>query len=504
MAAADASARSLVRGAGLMLPATLAGYALLLGVDVVANHLLSLEDYGLYGNIRRLVQIAGFVVLLGMENAVIRVVARAPDAPAARAGVWTGLWSSAAGGLVAGLALFFAAPSIAAEVDPSPDTVLAIRIAAAALPLWSIRTITVAACQGWGSLLPRALVTFIAWPIVQLGGLVLGAKLLGLGALGAVAGYAAAVALGAVQGLWHLWRMRRGVPGLTAGEGPGEGALFAMLAVAWPLWVHGVGMALYTWADQLALGGLLGERAAGLYGPVAQLSPLFGVGLGALNNAFAPVIARKHHEGDRAGLAWMYRVVTRWAVVIATPAVMLALVVPRSVLAPWHHVGPETVEALRITAVAQLICTGVGSVNYLLLMSGRPRDPLYNAIPAVLVSLGACYVLIPRYGVAGAALANALAMVLANLLGLAQVWRHLHMHPVDRGLLRPLFASLPLVGLALFCQAFLGDGWATLLIAGGLGSLAFLGVLTMLKLDEGDRMVLDWVRSKLPFRRGGA
>ena len=478
-----------------MLPATLVGSLLLLGVDAWANAHLSLGDYGLYGAVRRFIQITGFVVLLGMENAVIRAVARAPGADSARASVRTALGATAALGSVLATGLFYAAPWFATRIDPAEETVTALRIAAVALPLWGVRTVAVAACQGWGSLAPRALVTFILWPVLQFAGLWVLVGSLGLGAVGAVAAFTLAVALGAGQALWHLHRMR---PMLLAPlHEPGEGALAAMLAVSWPLWLHGVSMALYTWWDQVLLADLVGPREAGIYGPVAQLAPLFGLGLGALNSAFAPIIARRHAEGDTVGLAAHYRLVTRWAVLIAVPAVAMALAVPMSVLAPWTRASAETALALQSTAVAQLLCVAVGSVNYLLIMSGRPRDPLYNAIPAVAVSLVASLLLIPRYGVAGAAMANGLAMGVANVAGLLQVHRHLGMHPFHLGMAKPIVAGVVVIAVALGSKAFFGDGWLTLGLGGAVGGVLFLAAVGAMGLDEGDRAVLAVVRKKV-------
>jgi O-antigen/teichoic acid export membrane protein len=337
---------------------------------------------------------------------------------------------------------------------------------------------------------------FLVWPLAQVAGIAIAAGLLGATATAAAVGYTMAVGLGAGQALWHWWRVRRSVVIDPHSDGSGEGAWRPMMAVAWPLWAQGVAMALYTWADQVLLAGLRDPAAAGMYGPVATLAPLFGVGLGALNGAFAPMIAKKHADGDLAGLQDLYRVVTRWAVILAIPPVALALGSPLSLLAPWPAASPETAAALQVAAVGQLLCTGVGSVNYLLIMCGRQRDTLYNAIPAVIVNLVASFLLIPPYGVVGAALANALAMGLANLLGLGQVVRHLQIHPFSPALLRCLLAGLFPLAFAVAGEALWGAGWTTLLVAGAAGGVAFLAVYAASGLDPGDRQVLDVLRRK--------
>ncbi|MBM4366348.1 MAG: polysaccharide biosynthesis C-terminal domain-containing protein [Deltaproteobacteria bacterium] len=485
---AGADTKTLVRGAGVMLPATLLGNALLLGLDTYLNGVLPLAEYGMYGAVKRLLQILGFVGLLGMENAVIRVVARAPGAVSAQAGLRTALVASLATSTLLALGLYALADLVAAWVDDAPGTATALRLGALSLPFAAVRLLAVAAAQGWGTLVPRAVVTFLAWPVLQFLGFFALARAYGDTGIAAVGGYTLAMAIGAGHAWWSLGRVR---PPATGGEA-GEGSLAGMFAVAWPLWAQGMGMALYTWADQVVLAGLRGAEAAGTYGPVATIAPLFGLGLGALNSAFAPVIARKHAEGDKEGLQAMYRLVTRWAVLLAVPPAAVALVAPMTALAPWPNASAEAATALRVTALAQLACTAVGSVNYLLIMCGRQRDTLYNAVPAVLINLSLSVLLVPRLGVTGAALANGAAMAVANIAGLVQVWRHLHIHPFGPGLLRALLA-----GLAPAAVAYLAPGgWLGVGIVAVVGGAAFVAAAWALGLDEFDRLLVDTFRKR--------
>jgi O-antigen/teichoic acid export membrane protein len=275
----------------------------------------------------------------------------------------------------------------------------------------------------------------------------------------------------------------------------GVASLGAMVAVAWPLWLQGMIMAVYTWADQVLLAGLRSTELAGVYGPVATLSPLFGVGLGALSGAFAPLIAEKHKAGDIAGLAAMYRLVTRWAVVLSLPAVVVCLAAPEAVLRLWPHGSTEAATALRIVCLAQLFGTAVGAVNYLLIMAGRPRAVLVNGVPAMIANLVLSFVLIPSMGVTGAALAAAAAAICANGIGLWQVWHHIGIHPFDRAFVRPLLAAVPAVVVAWLARG-LDPIWAVG-VGGVVGGLVFLVALRLLGFDAGDRQVIDTFARKL-------
>lgn len=487
--------RAIARGTGLLLPATLVGSALLLVLDQYVNGVLDLADYGLFSAIKRVLQLVGFVVLLGMENAVIRFVASAAGPDAARAAVRSAFVGTVGASTAAALLLTAFAAPLAAWVDPSPATVDALRIGAWALPFTAIRLVAVTASQGWKVVTHRALVMFLLWPVAQFIGIALLCGALGLGIRGAMLAYVGALAAGAIVAVALLLRLRRDLLAPAAGVGLG-----ALVAFAWPMWMHGIVMGAYTWLDQILLSAIRSPTDAGIYGPIAQLAPLFGVGLGALNGMFAPIIAERRLAGDTVGLQRLYRTVTRWAVALAVPPLVVCAVVPGAVLGLWPNASMEAVDAMRITCLAQLFCTAVGSVNYLLIMAGHQRATLWNGIPAVVVNLALSFLLMPTLGVTGAALANGAAMMTANGIGLWQVHGALGIHPFDRAFLRPLMAAIP-CGVAVWAAGQLGLGAiVTVGIAGVGGGLVFLGALRALGLDADDRVVVDAIVAKVRRR----
>jgi O-antigen/teichoic acid export membrane protein len=392
------------------------------------------------------------------------------------------------------------------SATPPPAVVDLVRWAALALPLGAIRMVAVAACQGHGRVGTRGFVMFLLWPVVQFAGFGLVAS----GAFGPATALRAmqvlviATGVGAVWAVVAMARVHATLPEHPSEEAPPPAPdAKELLAFAWPGWAQGMGMAAYTWSDQVLLAGLRSAEEAGIYGPVATLAPLFGLGLGALNGPFAPMIAERHAAGDRGGLERAYRTVARWAVLLAVPPVLVCLVVPDAVLGLWPHGDPaRAATALRVTALAQLACTAVGSVNYLLIMAGRPRAALANAVPATLLNLGLSVWLVPRLGVTGAALANAVALCFANGMALVQVWRALEVHPFDAGVGRVLLAGVP-AGLVMAGAGALGlPAPATVVTAGLAGGLTFLVSWWGLGPSEEDRALLARGLVKVRARLG--
>lgn len=487
----------MARGTGLTLPGTLLGNGLLLGLDMYVNALLPTADYGLFSVVRRLLAILGVVAQLGMENAVIRAVAAGP-ADAARGAVRAALRGALiAGGMAAGLLIVLAGP-IGGLFDDRPLTRTVLILGALSVPLAGVRLVAVCGSQGRQVVIHRVIVLFLAWPIAQLIGIF---ALVGIGKTGvegAMLAYTLSMAVG--MGL-ALGLMHRVAPDWLSPRQPGAGDLGSMMRFSWPLWAQSTLGALYGWADQLLLAGLASTTAAGVYGPVAMIAPLFGLGLGSLNQVFAPIIAEKHAKQDMAGLAGLYRLVTRWALVLTLPPVAVAVVDPVAVIGLWPGGQAEAATALRIVALAWLFCTGVGSVNYLLIMAGHQRATLWNGLLAMALNLLLSFLLVPRFGVDGAGMANAAALVTANGVAMAQVWALLRLHPLHRGLLRPLVAAIPALAVMAGIASLNLSPWPAVLAEGIVGGATLLAALALIGFDAEDASLITKVRQKFGGRR---
>lgn len=87
--------------------------------------------------------------------------------------------------------------------------------------------------------------------------------------------------------------------------------------------------------------------------------------------------------------------------------------------------------ALSIIAACQFVNVVTGSVGYLLMMCGYERLMRNTAAMSAIVNILADVLLIPRFGVNGAAVARAITRISQNLIAVIFVWRRLGM-PIFR------------------------------------------------------------------------
>jgi len=496
--------RQVAAGAGVLLPATLVGTVLLLLHEMLVNGNLTTEEYGLYATCKRVLQIGFLLGFLGLENAVVRFVSEGHGSgdPARSRGAWrkAQAWSLAASGTLAALLVVFAHPLAALfeHGDSSASEMLpwALRVLAICLPLAAVRMMTTSASQGLLVMWPKALVLQVTWPALNILGVYFFTVRGGRGLEGVLWAYDLSMLAGALIGLWSLRRIRAD---MMAGSQPGEIESATLWAFAAPLWIYTIVNGVYAWLDQLLLAGMAGMEQAGIYAPVAILAPFFQIGLMALNGIFAPVIASLYARGKTKELERVYKVVARWSLILGLPICIGAFVTPVSVISIWPAGRPEAAVALQVMAVGLIFPIAVGSVNYMLIMSGHQKQALWNGIPGIFVNLGLALWLIPKWGITGAAIANAGSLVFISAVAAVQVWVLLKMHPFSKEMYKPILASVPSAAMGWWINLrFEGQlGGLSMVLVVGLGIAVIFGLcLALFGFDDEDRILFQRFRRK--------
>ena len=166
-----------------------------------------------------------------------------------------------------------------------------------------------------------------------------------------------------------------------------------------------------------------------------------------------------------------------------------------------YEVASDVVVILSLT---MLLATACGPVDSVLLMAGRSWLSLRNNAVALVVNVGLNVVLIPLYGIRGAAIAWSVAIVVRNLLPLVQVRRHLAMWPVTRSTVRVALAAVACFGaVGIVVAAHRAPPGRATSCCSGVGTLVYLSGIWSWR----DALGLEAFRSALrrrPPRAGTA
>jgi O-antigen/teichoic acid export membrane protein len=189
--------------------------------------------------------------------------------------------------------------------------------------------------------------------------------------------------------------------------------------------------------------------------------------------------------GERDRLDRLYKSLTRWVLGGTLPLMLLLLIVPGPVLQIFGSRFGGGTDALRILLIGQLVNVGVGSVGFILIMLGRTGWDQAVYVASFTLDRTIAFILAPRIGAEGAALAQTLTTVASNGARWL-VWRFVHIQP-----LTSLYARLaiPAVAgglvMALVAFATRRSPWPVQLAATAVaGTIAYVAVLALAGLNR--------------------
>ncbi len=252
---------------------------------------------------------------------------------------------------------------------------------------------------------------------------------------------------------------------------------------------------LVTQADKILLGIYLNPRVVGIYVLASTLSAFIPIILQSVNQIFAPVIADLHALGRRDVLQKLFQTLTKWILGLSFPlACVMIVFAPRlmRIFGPDFESGWPV---LVIGAVGQLVNCSVGSVGFLLLMSGNQKRLIKVQFAMTIVSVVTNLVLIPILGIVGAALASACVNAGGNLWNLYEVRKALGISPYNRSyfaLWVPCLSALSALLLMKFATsstAWAHHPWFAVVLSLLVVYAVFAGVAALFALDSDDRMI---------------
>lgn len=321
-------------------------------------------------------------------------------------------------------------------------------------------------------------------------------------------GYLAAQIVAACAVLLMLLRLvRRLTPKATVS--PKLSSHFMTSEVrAFSLSVFGLGLMQFVMAhaDKVALGYYRGPRQVGIYSVAAALVAYVPIVLQSVNQIFSATISNLHTRGEHVLLARLFQTLTKWTLGLTLPLALVIILCARPLM---HTFGVDFEEAwpiLIIGTLGQLVNCGVGSVGYLLMMSGNERSLVKIQGTMTVVMLAANVLLVPVWGIVGAAVAAALTNILSNAWYLHEVRSVMGLHPYNRSYLRLLPGALATVMGVFVIKTALGSAvsdWFVVMTSLVAAYLIF-GLVTLYSgLNEDDRVIVRaiWTRLTGTFQR---
>lgn len=439
----------MVNAIGILAKASRALYLILfsrmLGVDGFGSYLLAFALQEITGKIGILglhwggKQAVGALIASGHGGAVRRVMRRIVAV-------------AMVGSLCAASVLYFAAP-VVARLMGHPEVVAALRVFTAAIPFVSGMYVLVYALRPRLNMKYEVYVTSVIEPIAVL---VTGAMLLSWHRSVEMAAWAHVTAA-LVAFVAAVLAFQRVYP-RAAADDVGEIDLPKLAHGSFTMGSMDLLNNLKTRIDFLVLARFLPSDILGVYGAIAEIAAVLRKSRAAFDPIMMPIAQRLHITHDLAALQRETTRAVGWALQIGLGVLGVIVIMPNALLSVFgaDFTGPLYANALIVLATGQLVFMSLGLSEGILAITGYGYVGLRNALALMAADVILLFVLIPHWGLMGAALATSTTTIVVT------VWRALQ----TRRLLG-LYMSVP-------AHLVIVSGWG-IALAVGLGVRAIIG-----------------------------
>ena len=489
------------RQSGIAFAGTIFAAALGYAFKVYLARVLGAEALGIYALGMTIVSFLGMFNVLGLPESAVRFVAlysASKRYEELREFLWNGSWIVVAANLVFTGVLLKGGPWVATHLYHSPQLVRYLPLFAPIMIASALTAFFGHAVAGYREVGRRTMITkFVASPVTMVVAVVLIA--LGGGLWGYLAAQIVSSVVVTVLLISLVWRLTP-----VAARSVDLKRIWIRAEVwtfAAAMFGVGVMQFLMGQTDKVALGVYRGVHEVGVYAVAAALVSYETIILQSVNQIFAPVIADVHSRGEHALLGRLFQTLTKWMLGLTFPLAIVMIVYARPIMGLFGHDFEAGWPILVIGTCGQLVNCGVGSVGYILLMSGNQRRlvRVQAVMAAVMVILS--FELVPLWGALGAALAAAITVAGTNAWNLLEVRKALKLSPYNRSYLK----LLPSVGTALVlallvrkASMFVRTEWVVISVALLAAYAGFSTVALAMGLDADDGLIADsiWARAR--------
>jgi len=495
----DRELNSLLKGGGTAFVGKSISTALKYITLVLVARVLGVELFGLYTLGLIIYQVGALLASMGLENGAVRFLSifhSAGHFQKVKGLLLQAIGLPLFGGVVVGSILFLHAEVIARDVFAKPELALPLRILAAAIPFGASMSVTAYATTAFHTTRYLVYVRDLLQPSVNLALLVL-IWVMGLGLYGATAAWGVSVMCGMVAAVYSVSRVFPDV-GHSSVEPSFDRRL---LKFSLPLVFGDLTGYVLMWTDVLMVGYLRPAADVGIYRAASQTAMLLLIFLISLNTIFAPLVAELHGKEEYDKMAWLFRTATRWSLSLTLPLYVVFTLAGREILQMFGQAFTIGWLPLIILGTGQMINAGTGGVGYILIMSGHQYSKLFGDLVLAIANIFLDVILIPQFGLVGAAIAMAISIGGVNILRGIQVYNALRIHAYDRELLKVVGAG----GVAAVCGLVMRQWFPSmhfllsLTVTAGTVLSVYVLLLWRMRLEGVDEFTVRrlWKRSEL-------
>jgi len=380
--------------------------------SIIMARFLGAQMLGLYSLGNAITRIAEILALLGLDNGVLRFVSRdTEDKVNVDRSIYTSLKIGLISSILIAVLLFLSAEKIVNEIlNEDSFLITVIKVFAISLPFTVLTLISSFATQAFKILKYKIFVNQIVNPLTLLIAFVTSYFLLGI-----ELSILLPTVVSSIIGLIFILKFLTNFSSISLSKIIGTTVDKDILKFSVPLmFVSAIGIIMH-WIDIIMLGILSNATEVGMYHPIERTAGLVRMILFAFAGIFAPIFSEHYFKKNKNGMKESYQSSSKYILAFSFPIFIFLFIFSEPMLLVF---GTEFQNyfALKVLLLGIFIQTIFGLGSSTLTMSGYTKFNLLNVSIALVLNIISNSILIPLYGLTGAALATSFALIVLSTL----------------------------------------------------------------------------------------
>ena len=449
---------------------------------------VGVEYLGIYSLANSIILIAEVLAKMGLETGIMRFVSRLdpqPNKEHIQRIVSSALKMTSVLSVIVMAVIIFGSGWLVNSFLKEPPVLRTVLIVfALTMPFNAFTLVSAFATQGFKLMKYKVLTTQIVKPTVLFGVMVLSFWF-----ISKEAALMLPMVVSGVLGSILIFKFLQTLSGVTVKSVLSAPFDKAMFTFSIPLMFVTILQTFMHWMDILMLGYFTDAATVGLYHPAARTAGLLQALLIAFISIYAPILSQLHSKGKVNEMSRICKLVSRWILTFAAPISLIFVLYPIKVMllfGPDYMVSAPVLIILTYASFIQAVLSAPGAV---LTMAGYTRLALWNSLGALVLNIIMNVILIPRYGIYGAAWATLISLTAIGLIRVIEVRWILKISFLSKNLLKPIFAGIVTCGVLIAVQPLV-MGYHTLVtlsVVGLVSVFSFSVMLWIMKFEPEDR-----------------
>ncbi len=272
-----------------------------------------------------------------------------------------------------------------------------------------------------------------------------------------------------------------------------------LFSYSWPIMFLGLVMVLFSSIDSFAIGYFKTASDVGIYNAAIPISYFLLIVPYLFLQLFLPIITKEYSKENFKLIKDLSKQIGKWIFILNLPVAIIMFLFPGVVINLLFGAGYIQAEnSLRLLSIGIFVYSIFLISENLLSMKGKSRLVLFNLSITAVINIILNIILIPKYGINGAAFSTMFSYIFWGLLSFFMAKHQTKVNPLKLDMLKIILIAIIPTAILLYIRSIINITLLNVIITGIIFVVVYFVLIVLThSLDKNDLMILKAIRNRI-------